>query len=387
MISDFCDNLTESPIGIYVHVPFCAFRCAYCAFYKAVPSRATIESYIKTLKVEWDLRYRGESVGTIFWGGGTPSILSAKQLEDMRHIFPDEMPFLKEWTVECSPLTITKDRLAAMRDIGVTRISIGVETFDEKLLKTLNRRQTLWQTLEAYELARNFSFDVNLDLMFAVPGQRLRQWEMDLRQAVALRPEHLSTYCLTMEEETAFAARHKDKIPPAERGWERFHGLAGETLTKAGYQHYEVSNFAQPGKQCLHNVRIWQMNDWLGIGPAAASQYNGRRFKNISDLNRWMCGILAGAACEEDICAVDANLLVQDAIIFGLRTRTGIHLPESMNNRNMDACLRLFKFWCEQGLMECKKSVYYPTERGLLLADALAVEILGTFDNPVRPKV
>jgi oxygen-independent coproporphyrinogen-3 oxidase len=384
MTSASCASSTEPPIGVYVHVPFCAAQCAYCAFYKAIPSRGVIESYLETLKLEWDLRYRGEPIETIFFGGGTPSILSAKQLETIRRILPNEMPFLKEWTVECSPLTVTKDRLAAMRDMGVTRISMGVETFDEKFLKLLNRRQTLGQIFGAYDLARNFSFDVNLDLMFALPGQRLCHWESDLRQAIALKPDHLSTYCLTLEGDTPFAKYYGDKIPPAEHGGEKFHRLARELLHAAGYDHYEVSNFARPGKECLHNVRTWQMHDWLGIGPAAASQYNGRRFRNVSNLDHWMSGIRSGHPCEEDVYAVDGNLLAQDRIIFGLRMRRGIYLPESMDASNRNACLCLFETWCNRGYMEHNSDAYCPTERGLLLADVLAVEILRVFDKSAQ---
>ncbi|MDR2677280.1 MAG: coproporphyrinogen III oxidase family protein [Puniceicoccales bacterium] len=364
-----------------MHVPFCASRCAYCAFYKAVPSRTAIESYLETLKLEWDLRYRGEPVGTIFWGGGTPSILSARQLETVRRIFPGPLPALKEWTVECSPLTVTKDRLAAMSDIGVTRISIGVETFDEKFLKLLNRQQTIGQIFGAYELVRNFSFDINLDLMFSLPGQKLCQWENDLRQAIALDPDHLSTYCLTLEGETPLATRCRNKMLPAEHGGEKFHRLACELLRTAGYEHYEVSNFARPKKECLHNVHTWQMHDWLGIGPSAASQYNGRRFKNVSDLNQWTFGIRDENPCEEDVCTLDENLLAQDAIIFGLRMRKGIRLPKSMDISNRNACLHLFGSWCDKGYMEYRNDAHYPTERGLLLADALAVEILRTFNE------
>jgi oxygen-independent coproporphyrinogen-3 oxidase len=376
MTSGSYASLTKSPIGVYVHVPFCASRCAYCAFYKAIPTRAVIESYLETLGIEWDLRYRGEPIETIFFGGGTPSILSAKQFEIIRRVFPSELPFLKEWTVECSPLTVTRDRLEAMRDIGVTRISVGVETFDERFLKVLNRRQTFGQIFEAYELIRSFSFDINLDLMFALPGQRLCHWERDLRQAIALDPDHLSTYCLTLEGETPLATRYGNRMPSAELGGEKFHRLASELLSAAGYDHYEVSNFAQPGKECRHNVRTWQMHDWLGIGPAAASQYGGRRFRNIPDLNRWTAGIRNGNPHEEDVCTVDANLLAQDVIVFGLRMRKGIYLPEFLDAASRNACIHLFKLWCRQGYMESKDGVYYPTETGLLLADALAVEVL-----------
>jgi oxygen-independent coproporphyrinogen-3 oxidase len=380
MTSASCASSTEQPIGVYVHVPFCASQCAYCAFYKAAPSREAIESYLETLKLEWNLRYRGEPIETIFFGGGTPSILSVKQLETMRHILPNEMPFLKEWTVECSPLTVTRDRLATMRDMGVTRISMGVETFDEKFLKLLNRRQTVGQIFTAYELARSFSFDVNLDLMFALPGQRLCQWEDDLRRAIALNPDHLSTYCLTLEGDTPFAKRYGDKMPSAQHGGEIFHRLAGELLHAAGYDHYEVSNFARRGKECLHNVRTWQMHNWLGIGPAAASQCGGRRFRNVSDLDRWMAGIRGGNPHEEDVFAVDANTLAQDKIIFGLRMRRGIYLPEIMAAGSRNAILQLFRTWRDRGYMEHESDAYYPTERGLLLADTLAVEILRVFE-------
>ncbi|MDR2341100.1 MAG: radical SAM family heme chaperone HemW [Puniceicoccales bacterium] len=376
MIFASCASSTEPPIGVYVHVPFCACPCAYCAFYKAIPGRTIIESYLQALKSEWALRYRGEPIETIFFGGGTPSILSAKQLEAIRRIFPDELPFLKEWTIECSPGTVTRDRLAAMRNMGVTRISMGVETFDEKFLKILNRRQTLRQVLEAYELARGFSFDVNLDLMFALPGQRLYHWKADLQRAIDLAPGHLSTYCLTLEGDSQFAKNYRNKMLPAESGGEKFHRLASELLRAAGYEHYEVSNFAQQGKRCLHNVRTWQMNDWLGIGPSAASQYGSRRFRNVSDLTRWMTGIRAGSPDEEDICAVDAKLLAQDKIIFGLRMREGIYPPESMDMISQHACVQLFEKWCESGYMKCKDGIYHPTERGLLLADALAKKFL-----------
>jgi oxygen-independent coproporphyrinogen-3 oxidase len=322
------------------------------------------------------MRYRGEPIETIFFGGGTPSLLSPKQFETVRQIFPAQLPNLKEWTVECSPLTVTRDRLLALRDMGVTRISIGIETFNEKFLKVLNRRQTLAMIHEAYERLRDFTFDVNLDLMFAIPGQQLCDWQDDLQRAIALRPDHISTYCLTLEGDTPLADRYQKKMRTAEQRGERFHRMAQNFLNTAGYEHYEVSNFAKPGKRCLHNVRIWQMNNWLGIGPAAASQYGGRRFKNISHLDQWMTGISGGSPYEEDIYPVDGTLLVRDSVIFGLRMREGIQFPKNMNISIKNACLDLFKNWSAQGLMKYVNGTYCPTERGLLLADYLAVEIL-----------
>lgn len=372
-------------IGIYIHVPFCASRCDFCAFYRESPDRRQIRRYLQALEAEWRLRHGGEPIETIFFGGGTPGLLAAEDFAAIADFLAPDPKHLREWTVEFSPATVKEDKLLVLKKLGVTRISLGVQSFDEKCLANLGRRDGPRKALTAIDLIQQCGLDLNLDLIFHGPRQTLRQWQADLERAIALSPNSISTYCLSYEDHTPLA----DRRPARENfGGEFFYRWTWKTLKSAGYEHYEVSNFAKNGKRCLHNCRVWQMENWLGIGPSAASQYGGRRFQNVANLEHWICGIDKGHPLEENSMHLTDGLIGEDYMIFGLRTASGVsrdRLKKLMGQR-WTCYEHLFQDLVTAKLMRFESDYFRLTDRGLLVVDAIGQQIfeMGQENSAIR---
>lgn len=275
-------------LGIYIHIPFCLSKCRYCGFYSQAGIGAEEqEAYIKSLiddieeyaKVYAD-RY---VVDTIFIGGGTPSILAAELIEQTLAALRNHFDVAEdaEITIETNPKTLTKEKLLAYRQAGINRLSMGLQSFDDGCLKVLGRVHTAQDFVDNFQAARDCGFDnINVDLMFAVPSHTMEIWADTLERVVALDPEHISFYSLQIEEGTPFYDLFMngefDQIPD-DVDRQMYHE-AISTLKEAGYQHYEISNCAKPGRQCRHNLKYWSMEDYLGIGSGASSYMEGIRF-------------------------------------------------------------------------------------------------------------
>jgi len=286
--------------------------------------------------------------------------------------------------VELAPSSVRADKLAALREVGVTRVSMGVQSFDEATLDALGRRHSPRQIREAWELVRSAGFgSVNLDLIFAVPGQDEARWEADLREAARLGPDHLSTYCLTFEEDTAlFVKLSKGKVR-IDRGLEaRLYRRTWRILAEAGYAQYEVSNFARPGHECRHNLATWEMREWRGYGPSAASQCEGRRWTNVADLERWRAGVESGRPATEQEVALSPALLLCDALVFGLRMNRGVEpaaLAARLGAETPPGLARLAERLAEEGLACWDGRRLALTDEGRLVADAVGVEVMDCF--------
>lgn len=366
-------------IGVYIHVPFCASRCDFCAFYKEAPQRQKIRRYLCALEDEWHLRYGGEAIETVFFGGGTPGVLAPEDFTTIANFLALDRRYLREWTVEFSPATVKWDKLLTLKELGITRISLGVQSFDEQTLHNLGRRDSPRKAFEAIDLIQRCGFDLNLDLIFHGPNQKLSQWRADLERAIALAPASISTYCLSYEDDTPLTNHAPEGNIRASFGGERFYLWTWKTLEDAGYEHYEISNFARCGKYCLHNCRIWEMNDWLGIGPSAASQYGGRRFQNVANLDRWLAGIAHASPIEENVMEVQDQLRGEDYMIFGLRMAKGIERRrlQGLIGDSWPAYDRLFQRLIGEKMMRLEKGYFRLTNRGLLVVDAIGQEIFG----------
>jgi oxygen-independent coproporphyrinogen-3 oxidase len=289
-----------------------------------------------------------------------------------------------EWSVELAPSSVRADKLKALRDVGVTRVSMGVQSFDEATLDALGRRHSTKQIRDAWELVQAAGFkSVNLDLIFAVPGQDEARWEADLQAAIALQPEHLSTYCLTFEEDTAmFVKLSKGKVKIDHELEARLYRRTWEILSDAGYEQYEISNFARPGYACQHNLDTWDMQEWIGYGPSASSQFAGRRQTNVHDLEQWLKGVESGKLATEQITELTPELLLCDALVFGLRTNLGVK-PFALAQRfatSLPTKLTTFaKDLAEEGLATWDNTTLTLTNEGRLRADAVGVKILQLF--------
>jgi oxygen-independent coproporphyrinogen-3 oxidase len=374
-------------LGVYVHVPFCARTCDYCAFYQVSPTAPMIRQYLDGVAREASLIDWIKPVDTVFWGGGTPGLLAPADLKKLGEMVRARFGGTPvEWSVELAPASVTEARLAVLRELGVTRISMGAQSFQPELLSALGRPHTREQILRAYERIRAAGFaNVNIDLMFALPGQDEAAWLADVREAVALAPEHLSTYCLTFEEDTALwvkLSEGKVKLDPEREA--QLYEKTWEQLNAAGYAQYEISNFARSGHQCLHNLNTWRMQEWIGLGPSAASQYAGWRGTNIDDLAAWDEKLGRGERATEDRTALTPDLLLEDALVFGLRMNEGVDLAALRANHPRApwaAVDQLVERLAIEGLATLRDSRLALTLRGRLIADAIGTEVMSAMEE------
>ncbi|MDB6168036.1 MAG: oxygen-independent coproporphyrinogen oxidase [Verrucomicrobia bacterium] len=390
LASEQAKAATAKPLGLYVHVPFCASTCDFCAFYQTKPTAEGVERFLAGIESEAALVEWTRPVTTVFWGGGTPGLLSPRdlgRLAELVHRRCGGAP--AEWTVELAPASVTPQRLAALRAAGVTRVSMGIQSFQPALLDALGRQHTREQVYAAYDLLQAADFpSVNLDLMFALPGQTEAEWAADIREAVRLAPDHLSTYCLTFEEDTALwikLSQGRVKLDPELEA--RLYESTWAQLAGAGYAQYEVSNFSRPGHECRHNLNTWHMEEWIGLGPSAASQSHGWRGANVADLDRWQADVSRGERVTEDRVALTPSLLAEDALIFGLRMNAGVDVAEWKHR-----CPRapwagveeLLGRLVADGLATRQGERVQLTNRGRLLADSVGAEVMEAF-RPLVP--
>src|SRR5258705_1256424 len=321
---------TRRPVRhIYVHIPFCARICPYCAFYKDLLDRSQTSRFCEAILSDLDLLRTRFAIlpETIYFGGGTPTALSIAQLELLLRGFRERLDLsrLEEWTIEANPGSVSGRKADLLKKFGVNRISLGVQSWDDHLLKLLGREHNARQAEESFDLLRAAGFtNINVDLMFGLPGQTIEQWRSTLEKTIALQPDHISAYCLTYEEDTEFFLRHargefrQDADSDAE-----FFELAMSTLENAGYEHYEISNYARPGFASVHNYAYWLGKDYLGIGPSAVSTVGMQRWQNVCDYRSYIDRVLSGQSPSASIENLTGEMKRMERIALSLRTRDG----------------------------------------------------------------
>jgi oxygen-independent coproporphyrinogen-3 oxidase len=311
-------------LGVYLHVPFCRTKCRYCDFYKVGENQLKIDLFVAALHREIDgwSALHGREVETIFFGGGTPSLLTAPAvgavLAHLAAVFRCRGP---EVTVEANPSDLDLPRLVALREAGVNRLSIGVQSFSDRELGLLGRRHDAAHAERVVRWARESGFDnISIDLMLAIPGQTEASFRRSLERAVELDTDHLSLYLLEVHEQSEmdFLRRERPGLFPGEEAERRRYLAVHERLTAAGFEHYEISNFSRPGKRGRHNLRYWRLEPWLGLGPSAHSCVDGRRFRHLPDLGAWLADPMAIEPLENDPA--------QEKAMLGLRLDDGIDL-------------------------------------------------------------
>ena len=378
------DPEEESPLGLYFHVPFCSSTCDFCAFYQKKPSKKEKERYFLALKEEISSISADRLVSSVFVGGGTPGLLSERELINLGELIrTHRLADGCEWSIELAPSEINTRKLEVLRDMGVNRISLGVQTFDDRLMTELGRDHSPDKARKAFENIRSLGFDsVNLDLIFGIPGQSLEEWKADLDEAVNLEPEHISTYCLTFEEDTALyyrLSRGELKID-AERD-AQFYEIAWDFLPSCGFAQYEVSNFARPGRECIHNLNTWHMKEWIGFGPSACTQFNGERRKNFSSLQKWSEVILESSEMEyEEFEKLTPYDLARDALVFGLRMNAGINFREiarkyDLADLSFEPVVKFLKLLDAEGMGVLSDQSFRLTSKGRMIADGIASEL------------
>ena len=379
--------LADAPRGrarsLYVHVPFCEHKCHYCDFYSIVDTRDRQDAFVERLGRELEaLAPFGGALGTVFVGGGTPSLLRVdlweRVLDRLHAVF--DTPSLVEFTVECNPETVTPELLAVLRAGGVDRLSMGAQSFDPRHLKTLERWHEPANVGRALGLARDAGFErLSVDLISGVPGQTLAEWERDLGTALSLGVTHLSCYTLTYEAGTAMTARlERGEFERADDDTEADMYLRTVEMVRAdGFDRYEVSNFAAPGQACAHNLVYWRQGDWLAAGPSASGHLGGRRWKNTPRLDDYLA-FDGGFAPIVEFEAPDPRRNLAEAVMTGLRLREGLDAGGIRERAAMiDPALpgaidRVADEQAELGRLDAGGGRWSLTDAGFLFADGIA---------------
>ena len=333
--------------GIYVHIPFCQSKCFYCDFASQVSSQETIEQYLEALIQEvafyaQDQRVQGRSFESLFIGGGTPSVLSENQLDRLFQAIFYHFNFVEgfEATLEANPGSLTEYKIRIAQSYGIQRFSLGIQSFEDTLLKKIGRGHTAQvarETMGALQQCRVQNW--NIDFIYGLPGQSLEQWQQTLQEAIAWQPTHLSLYNLIVEENTPFGQMQKQgrlRLPEEE---EQLHmmTLANTLASKAGYKHYEISNYCKPGFECRHNLIYWQNREYLGLGLAAYSYLNQHRFSHTADLKQYLKHWQihhTPLVSEDEVCTPEIERT--ETILMGLRLLEGISYREMDQRFHID---------------------------------------------------
>ncbi len=375
-------------LGLYCHIPFCASSCDFCAFYREKPHRRDLESFLEGMEEELDWMEPDRPFDTIFWGGGTPSLLPAKDLERLGcAVVENGGGRAEEWTVEMAPSTVKPDKLEVLKALGVNRISMGVQSFSDRFLEILGRRHGSKQVYQAYDWIRQAGFgNVNLDLMIALPGQGMEDLLGDLEEACRLEPDHLSAYGLTFEEDTVLWAKlARGELRRDEDREADLYEAVWDFLPAHGYRQYEISNFCRPDFLCRHNLDTWRMREWIGVGPSAASQYDRIRYSNAADLPTWLAQTRAEVGDRHEVRLLTDSDLLEDAVIFGLRMQEGVSIDELSRrfpHNGVEAFSPFFEFLKGEGLATIADGDRVKLTRpGKLLADRIGVAFLNSLQE------
>ena len=365
--------------GIYVHIPFCRSRCIYCGFFSTtLPGR--YQRYVDAIGREWQLR-RGEltePVRTIYIGGGTPSVLPMRQLDQLFRSLGDALTTAEEVTLECNPDDVTPDFAHALASLPVDRVSMGAQTFSDERLRFLRRRHTARQVGEAVSRLRQAGIgNVSLDLIYGFPSETLAEWHSDIDAALSLGPDHLSAYALSYEEGTPLSAMlQRGEVSEADEELSRqmYYDLI-DRLAAAGFEHYEISNFARPQRRSRHNSAYWNHTPYVGLG-AAAHSYDGlrRRQWNVSDVDAYMAGVESGALLTGHE-TLDEQSFYNDLLMTALRTCEGLSLSR-LTPPQRDYCLAAARpFLADALLVRCDDALRL-TRRGLFVSDMVIAELM-----------
>ncbi|MFY8268393.1 MAG: radical SAM family heme chaperone HemW [Terrimicrobiaceae bacterium] len=357
---------------LYVHIPFCPKVCPYCSFYKEATDRNKTQAFLDAVLVEAEIEAKGLRPRTIFFGGGTPTALSTPQLDFLIQGLRARIDLseLEEFTIEMNPATVSLEKARGLLELGVNRVSMGVQSWDEGLLKTLGRVHSATQARRSYGILREAGVqNVNLDLIFGVPGQTRAQWIASVEATIALEPDHISAYCLTYEEDTEFFERFQRGEMGPETGRDSdFFEVAMDAFSAAGFHQYEISNYARQGRECLHNLAYWRGEDYAGLGPSAFSTRAGWRRRNIADTAQYTRRMLAGEDRFDFVEPIDAATRRVEEIAFALRTSDGLE-EKLFAAAHADALAK-------NGLVTRRNGRIFLTREGRLVADEIAAELI-----------
>ncbi|MCX8105962.1 MAG: radical SAM family heme chaperone HemW [Ignavibacterium album] len=374
------------PTAIYIHIPFCDHKCIYCDFYSIITSD-NIESFLTSLKREIkyysQLHSKEREVISVFFGGGTPSLMSPDYIKEIIELTKEKFSFASEVeiTLETNPGTVDKNKLSDFRKAGINRISIGIQSFDEDDLKFLTRihdKQTAINTV--YSAVEAGFENISIDLIFNLPGQTKEKWKLNLEQAISLPIKHISAYSLILERGTILNKLVLDgKVQIQDEDYDaELYELTIDYLNEHGFIQYEVSNFAKPGYECIHNKAYWEYKDYFGFGPSAHSFINGKRWWNYSSLKRYISEVNEKQNAMMNFEELTKEQMRNEYIMLALRSK-GLNLAEYINSFGaewLDKHSRDFEIMKNEGLVEIEHNLIKLTPKGYAICDEILSKIL-----------
>lgn len=378
--------IRNKTMELYIHIPFCMKKCAYCDFLSGPQDRKTIDAYVDSLIQEIHAHDTGK-ITSIFMGGGTPSVLSKEQMERIFDAVRECFVISEdaEITIEANPGTVTREKLSAYRDCGINRISFGLQSVKNEELRLLGRIHTYEAFTESYRLARECGFsNINVDLISAIPKQTVASWTDTLQTVIQLEPEHISAYSLIVEEGTPFAALYGEGCPkeqdlPDEDAEREMYYLTEKLLKEAGYHRYEISNYAKEGKECRHNIGYWERTDYLGVGLGAASLLDNVRYTNTTDLTEYLqyADQPDRLRQQEEVLSVTEQM--EEFLFLGLRKMEGISLEEfeKLYGKSLEDCYgKQIERLTQEGLLEVQGDRIKLTSRGIDVSNYVFAEFI-----------
>ncbi len=368
--------------GLYIHIPFCVKKCPYCDFFSIeARSPEIISEYISALIKEIGFnKERLPRVRTVYIGGGTPSILNPDQFTFLmdnlwKYLIPSR---IIEFTVEANPGTVDRQKLRILKEHGVTRISLGVQSFKERELRLLGRSHSLRDVLQAIEEINALNLDLSIDLIYGLPFQNLDDWVQNLAQAIEIDPGHVSAYELTVEEGTPFCLEiSSGRIQkPSDEDIVRMYEYAVHYLKEKGYIHYEVSNFARPGRECLHNINYWKRGEYIGLGAGAHSFFEGIRRENFNDLMAYINSVYLGRLPYKKVSKLSLEDEFMELVMLGLRMKEGISIDEISCKVFKERFISNAVPLIEEDLLERAGDVIRPTLKGLIFLNEVIIRLI-----------
>ena len=375
-------NNRRIPLELYVHIPFCVRKCQYCDFLSGPSDEETKDRYIEALLKEIRAAEHTEDyeIVSVFIGGGTPSALKAEAIASIMRTLQEKFFFCEdaEVTIEANPGTVDPEKLTIYRNVGINRLSLGLQSTDAEELKLLGRIHSYEEFLKSYEWAREAGFsNINIDLMFAIPGQTGEAWRQHLYQVAELNPEHISAYSLIIEEGTPFAEQNLD-LPDEDTEYQMYEDTA-EILERYGYRQYEISNYAKQGYMCRHNAGYWQRREYLGFGLGASSLYGGMRFSNTHQMQEYLKESRNPDQIRQDVTVLSRNERIEEFMFLGLRMTEGISekkFEENFDVRLMDVYGNILQKYEETGFMEHIETKWRLTRKGIHVSNHILADFL-----------
>ena len=367
-------------LGIYIHIPFCASKCGYCDFYSLAGCDSLMPDYQEALTAHIEESadvIRNYEVDSIYFGGGTPSFYGADRIVEILDVLKlnGNVRLDSEITVECNPDSISPTAMKLLRQEGVTRLSIGVQATDNDLLKLIGRRHNFQQAQRAIHEARKAGFEnVSVDLMYGLPSQSRNDWAQTLAKIVELHPEHISCYGLKLEPETEMYDNYLGSpILPDEDEQADMYSFAAEMLRRYGYEHYEVSNFCAPGFESRHNLKYWNLDDYIGFGPGAHSSVGSLRYSYVKDLRQYISGVKRKVSIIDEYEQIDSFERSVEYIMLGMRTSRGIaeHEYRTRCQSSWAPIGRVLRAFAEKGWVQQTEDRWHFTVPGFLISNTL----------------